>query len=55
MTLVALHNRLAVNPEYVTCVRRSVDGVLYVELVTGTRHEMTNINVDQVMEKLTVG
>lgn len=49
MTLVKIHSRLSVNPAHVTCVRMGSDGILYVELVTGTRHEMRNITLEQVM------
>lgn len=52
MTMVKIHDRLSVNPEHVTCVRELTGGGVYVETVTGTRHEMSNTSVDNITNLL---
>lgn len=50
MTLVNIHDFLAVNPEQVTCVSYRASGGVYVELSTGTRHEIMNVTVASIMD-----
>jgi len=41
MTLVKIHRHLSVNPEHVVSIRSNgMDETCYIEMTTGTRHEV---------------
>jgi hypothetical protein len=51
--LVKIGDWLSVNPEQVTSVRSaSVGTLVYIELTTGTRHELLNTSVADITDLL---